>query len=72
MVLFQDQIKNEISRVRQAMMRDKEIYERKTKRPILDKGAAGRFIRHGLWDPNKPKDKDYIGAKAKKRKLDEI
>lgn len=55
------------------MMRDKEIYERKTLRPVLDKGAAGRFIRHGLYDPNKkPKDKDLLGPKNKKRKLDEI
>lgn len=52
-------------------MRDKEIYERKTKRPVLDKAAAGRFIRHGLWEP-KPKDRDLIGPKSKKRKLEEI
>lgn len=60
-----------MSRVRQAMMRDKEIYERKTKRPILDKGAAGRFIRHGLYEP-KPTDKELLAPKNKKRKLDEI
>ncbi|XP_013101563.1 nuclear nucleic acid-binding protein C1D [Stomoxys calcitrans] len=41
-------IKNELSRTRQTILRDKEIYERNTIRPKLDKGAAGRFIKHGL------------------------
>ncbi|XP_005176168.1 nuclear nucleic acid-binding protein C1D [Musca domestica] len=41
-------IKNELSRVRQTILRDKQIYERNTIRPVLDKGAAGRFIKHGL------------------------
>lgn len=59
--------------MRQAMMRDKAIYERKTIRPVLDRDAAGRFIRHGLYDPReKPTDRDLIGPKSKKRKLDEI
>ncbi|XP_055912688.1 nuclear nucleic acid-binding protein C1D [Eupeodes corollae] len=43
-------IKNELSRVRQSMLRDKQIHERNTIRPVLDKSAAGRFIRHGLHD----------------------
>lgn len=67
----QTQIKNEISRVRQAMLRDKEIYERKTIRPKIDKGAAKRFIQHGLYDANKQTDRDILGPK-KKRKLNEI
>jgi len=41
-------IKNEISRVRQSMLREKQIYENKTLRPTIDKGAAGRFIKHGI------------------------
>ncbi|CAD7091535.1 unnamed protein product [Hermetia illucens] len=41
-------IKHELSRVRQAMMRDKALHDRNTIRPVLDQGAAGRFIRHGL------------------------
>ncbi|XP_067637718.1 nuclear nucleic acid-binding protein C1D [Eurosta solidaginis] len=41
-------IKNELSRVRQTIIRDKQIYERNTIRPVLDKAAAGRFIKHGL------------------------
>lgn len=53
------------------MMRDKEIYERRTIRPKIDKSAAKRFIRHGLYDVNKPKDRDILAPK-KKRKFDEI
>ncbi|XP_017481296.1 PREDICTED: nuclear nucleic acid-binding protein C1D [Rhagoletis zephyria] len=41
-------IKNELSRVRQTIIRDKQIYDRNTIRPVLDKAAAGRFIQHGL------------------------
>ncbi|XP_011198833.1 nuclear nucleic acid-binding protein C1D [Bactrocera dorsalis] len=41
-------IKNELSRVRQTIVRDKQIYERNTIRPVIDKAAAGRFIKHGL------------------------
>lgn len=41
-------IKNELSRVRQTILRDKQIYERNTIRPVVDKAAAGRFIKHGL------------------------
>lgn len=33
------------------MLRDKQIHEHKTIRPVLDKAAAGRFIRHELWVP---------------------
>lgn len=58
-------MKNEISRVRQAMVRDKDIYDRKHKRPVLDKKAAGRFIRHGLHEP-KPTDKELLAPKKKK------
>jgi hypothetical protein len=64
-------IRNEISRVRTAMTRHKQLIERNTIRPVIDVGAAGRFIRHGLWDPNKPKDKDLLAPKSKKRKIDE-
>ncbi|XP_018787314.1 PREDICTED: nuclear nucleic acid-binding protein C1D [Bactrocera latifrons] len=41
-------IKNELSRVRQTIVRDKQIYEHNTIRPVIDKAAAGRFIKHGL------------------------
>ncbi|KAJ6638919.1 Nuclear nucleic acid-binding protein C1D [Pseudolycoriella hygida] len=65
-------IRNEISRVRTAMNRHKQIIERNTIRPVIDVKAAGRFIRHGLWDPNKPTDADLIGPKSKKRKAEEL
>ncbi|XP_055297529.1 nuclear nucleic acid-binding protein C1D-like [Sitodiplosis mosellana] len=63
-------IRNEISRVRQAIVRDKDIYERKTKRPVLDKGAAGRFIRHGLHE-KRPTDKELLGPKPKHKRFNE-
>lgn len=53
------------------MTRHKEIIDRNTKRPAIDVGVAGRLIRHALWDPNKPKDKDLSEPKSKKRKADE-
>lgn len=61
---IQSQIKNEISRVRQVMVRDKEIFERKYKRPILDTKVAARFIRHGLHE-TKQTDKDMLKPKNK-------
>lgn len=48
------------------MMREKRLEEHKTIRPVLDKGAAGRFIRHGLWQPKKPTDDE---KKNKQKKL---
>uniref|UniRef100_A0A0K8U0Z7 Nuclear nucleic acid-binding protein C1D n=1 Tax=Bactrocera latifrons TaxID=174628 RepID=A0A0K8U0Z7_BACLA len=45
---LQHGIKNELSRVRQTIVRDKQIYEHNTIRPVIDKAAAGRFIKHGL------------------------
>lgn len=54
------------------MTRHKQIIERNTIRPVIDVGAASRFIRHGLWDPNKkPKDADLLGPKSKKRKAED-
>lgn len=55
--------------MRQAILRDKEIYDRKTLRPKIDKGAAKRFIRHGLYDSKKNKDRDILGPK--KRQLED-
>ena len=39
------------------MMREKQIYEHKHNRPILDQGAAKRFVRAGLYDSKKDKDR---------------
>ena len=61
--LFQHQIKNELSRVRQSMMREKEIHDRKL-RPLVDKAAAGRFIKHGINErksKKRPADKPLSG-----------
>lgn len=56
-----------------AMVRDKKLLEHKTIRPVIDTAAAGRFIRHGLYDPKKKlTDRDLIGPKPQKRKLEEI
>lgn len=63
-------MKGEIGRVRQAMVRDKEVQDRKS-RPVLDKAAAGRFIRHNLHE-RKPTDKELLAPKNKKRKINEI
>ncbi|XP_055840530.1 nuclear nucleic acid-binding protein C1D [Episyrphus balteatus] len=61
-------IKNELSRVRQAMLRDKQIYERNTIRPVLDKSAAGRFIRHGLHDRSNREDEEDGGEEVQEEK----
>uniref|UniRef100_A0A1A9VBX6 Nuclear nucleic acid-binding protein C1D n=1 Tax=Glossina austeni TaxID=7395 RepID=A0A1A9VBX6_GLOAU len=47
-------IKGELARVRQTILRDKEIYEHKTIRPVVDKSAAARFIKHGLQIYDRP------------------
>uniref|UniRef100_A0A1B0A3F1 Nuclear nucleic acid-binding protein C1D n=1 Tax=Glossina pallidipes TaxID=7398 RepID=A0A1B0A3F1_GLOPL len=47
-------IKAELARVRQTILRDKEIYEHKTIRPVVDKSAAARFIKHGLKIYDRP------------------
>lgn len=52
------------------MIRDKEVQDRKS-RPVLDKSAAGRFIRHNLHE-RKPTDKELLAPKNRKRKIDEI
>lgn len=39
------------------MVREKQYEERNTIRPKLNVPVAGRFIKHGLWDPNENKPK---------------
>lgn len=54
------------------MVRDKKLEEHRTIRPVLDVGAAGRFIRHGLYDPKKrPTDRELLAPKQKKRKFED-
>jgi len=56
-------VKKELDRIKQAMNRERQILEKSTLRPILDKGAASRFIKHGL---KIPKDKSITGASSSK------
>lgn len=44
-------IKSELDRVKKYMDRSKQIHDRKSM-PKLDQGAAKRFVKSGLWDPN--------------------
>lgn len=44
-------IMHELQRVKQVMKRWKDVKDKKN-RPVLNKQAAERFIRSGLWDPN--------------------
>lgn len=44
-------IMHELQRVKQVMKRWKDVKDKKI-RPVLNKQAAERFIRSGLWDPN--------------------
>lgn len=70
---LQHGIKNEISRVRTAMVRDQRLLEHRTIRPVLDAKAAGRFIRHGLWEAKQKNaaDQQQTTPKAQKRKFDD-
>jgi len=51
-------IKHELSRVKDAMERQKQIHDHKTIRPVLQKDVAKRFVRSGLHDVNK-KNEDF-------------
>ncbi|EFA08579.1 Nuclear nucleic acid-binding protein C1D-like Protein [Tribolium castaneum] len=42
------EIKNQLNRVKQYMVKAKEAHERQVLRPRIDCGAAGRFIKHGI------------------------
>ncbi|GLH15702.1 Uncharacterized protein GBIM_20155 [Gryllus bimaculatus] len=44
-------VKSEIDRVRTYNTRAKQVYDRKYVMKHIDKEAAGRFIRSGLWEP---------------------
>jgi len=45
-------VKQQLLRIRKLMQRKDELMDRKN-RPVLNKNAAQRFIRSGLWDPKK-------------------
>ncbi|XP_037937003.1 nuclear nucleic acid-binding protein C1D [Teleopsis dalmanni] len=50
-------VKFELTRVKETLVREKQIHDHKTIRPVLDKGAAKRFIKHGLKIPRIPEKK---------------
>lgn len=50
-------IRSENERLKKAMIRAKQIAERKTLMPHINKDAAKRFIRSGLWEPKQKKQK---------------
>lgn len=53
-------IKHELIRIKKVMMRWQEVKDKKH-RPKVDKNAAKRFIRSGLWDPTQ------VGAATNKK-----
>ncbi|XP_049768052.1 nuclear nucleic acid-binding protein C1D [Schistocerca cancellata] len=50
-------IKGEIERVRGYNIRARQIHERRTIMPRIDKAAAGRFVRSGLWQPRSAEER---------------
>jgi exosome complex protein LRP1 len=56
-------VKSEIDRVREYNARAKQVQDRKTIMPRIDKAAAQRFIRSGLWQPNQ-RDNQNADMKA--------
>ncbi|EZA52027.1 hypothetical protein DMN91_009667 [Ooceraea biroi] len=50
-------IRAENERLKKAMIRAKQISDRITLMPRVDKNAAKRFVRNGLWDPKQKKHK---------------
>jgi len=56
-------VKDEINRVKQAMLRLKNL-EDKANWSGIDKAAAKRFVKSGLWQP---KEKEEEGGKNLKR-----
>ncbi|XP_012675323.2 nuclear nucleic acid-binding protein C1D [Clupea harengus] len=58
-------IKQELERIRTHMNKVKEITDKK-KAARLDKGAAGRFVRNALWQPDEHKDASEHTPRAKR------
>ncbi|XP_055682832.1 nuclear nucleic acid-binding protein C1D [Lutzomyia longipalpis] len=46
----QHTVKHELARVREAMVRQKQIHDKKTLMPRVNVPAAKRFVRHSLWE----------------------
>ncbi|KAG8336013.1 hypothetical protein J6590_054063 [Homalodisca vitripennis] len=61
------QVKSELDRVKKYMDKSKQIHDRKSM-PRIDKAAASRFVRSGLWDPNKTVDSEVSAVTGISRK----
>jgi len=55
-----EDVKKELDRVKEAMMRCKEIQDR-AKRGRVNQGAAKRLVTSGLWEPGKAKIRPVAG-----------
>ncbi|XP_066172582.1 nuclear nucleic acid-binding protein C1D [Sylvia atricapilla] len=62
-------VKQELERIRTYMNKVKEITDKK-KAAKLDKGAAARFVKNALWEPNAENEHTSKTAKGKKRQKD--
>ncbi|XP_066151343.1 nuclear nucleic acid-binding protein C1D [Euwallacea fornicatus] len=56
-------VKNQLNRVKEYMIKAREAHERLTLRPKVDQAAAGRFVKHGI----KYRDKKPCGQTPKKK-----
>uniref|UniRef100_A0A182LTQ1 Nuclear nucleic acid-binding protein C1D n=1 Tax=Anopheles culicifacies TaxID=139723 RepID=A0A182LTQ1_9DIPT len=65
-----DDIKADLDRVREAMKRLQMVHDNLTKRPHIDKPAAKRFIRAGLYDGNSTANDKADGGPPNKKKRD--
>uniref|UniRef100_A0A1B6EKY4 Nuclear nucleic acid-binding protein C1D n=1 Tax=Cuerna arida TaxID=1464854 RepID=A0A1B6EKY4_9HEMI len=61
------QVKSELDRVKKYMDKSKQIHDRKSM-PRIDKAAASRFVRSGLWDSNKTVDSEVSAVTGISRK----
>lgn len=63
-------IKNENERLKKSMVRAKQINDRNTLMPRIDKNAAQRFVRHGLWQPKVNEENNDSGKSIKRKSME--
>lgn len=66
-----EDVKKELDRVKEAMMRCKEIQDR-AKRGRVNQGAAKRLVSSGLWEPGKPKIRPVAGDGTEAGREEEV
>ncbi|XP_022910094.2 nuclear nucleic acid-binding protein C1D [Onthophagus taurus] len=59
-----EEVKLELGRIKEYMLKAKQAVERKTIRPLLNKPVAERFVKHGI---NYSKKNTVEGSKKRKR-----